>query len=741
MKKLILFFLSLTSFTYGQYCPYLGPDQLLPCGVTTTTLTADFSQCTPGGNNPNQTTNYTVSSTPYNPDSYNTGTQVNLTDDVNSGAITLPFNFCFFGQTYNTFYIGSNNWIGFSAGQTSTWITTTIPNGGGVAPMNCIMGPWQDINPGVGGSIRWAVYGTAPCRRLVVSYYQVPMFSCTSQLYSSQIKIYESTNVIETHIQNKPICASWNGGNAVHGLHNQNGTQAVLVQPPVSTTVRNNNQWATNNEGVRFTPSGPVVTPTPTWYLVGNPTPIGTGNSITVTPPSTGANYTCHLVYPSCYIGWAACNGQIGLGPDTVFVQPGPPNLPTPTINFTNPTCYQYCDGTIDVIPNGVSGMETISWNGPQPPQYNQTNLCSGLYSFTITDINGCDVVSNVILTDPPIVSTPTINYNDTICFGSNNEVYSVNPINGYTYDWQTIGSINSGQGTNSINVDWSQQPSGTITNAIIVTPTSDIGCVGIPSTIDLFVYNQDLVIEPIGPFCSYDDCVTLSATPAGGVFDIGGLNVIQFCPNIMSQNTNVLYTYNQSGCEFTTTSTVITYPVPILTLDPEYSFFELCEGDEKTIIFIAETNISAITTWMLDNQTYVGNVLVTSWNESGLYTIIAYNESNGCISEPDTAIIAIEECPEEIFFIPNTFTPDNDEFNQMFTPIITEGIDIYDYNMTIYNRWGEIVWETYDTQSSWDGTYRGNMCPDGVYTWVIRYGVLDSDSVKTYSGFVTIIR
>lgn len=76
-----------------------------------------------------------------------------------------------------------------------------------------------------------------------------------------------------------------------------------------------------------------------------------------------------------------------------------------------------------------------------------------------------------------------------------------------------------------------------------------------------------------------------------------------------------------------------------------------------------------------------------------------------------------------------------------MFTPIITEGIDIYDYNMTIYNRWGEIVWETYDTQSSWDGTYRGNMCPDGVYTWVIRYGVLDSDSVKMYSGFVTKIR
>jgi len=740
MKILKYILLFIIFNVYSQYCPYLGPDQFLPCGTTSTTLTADFSQCTPGSN-PNQTTNYNVSNTPYNPDSYNTGTQVFLTDDAISGAITLPFNFCFFGQTYNTFYIGSNNWIGFSAGQTPTWVTTTIPNGSGSAPMNCIMGPWQDINPGVGGTIRWAIYGTAPCRRLVVSYYQVPMFSCTSQLYSSQIKIYESTNVIETHIQTKPVCTSWNGGNAVHGLHNQNGTQAILVQPPVSTTIRNNNQWTTNNEGVRFTPSGAIVTPTPTWYLVGNPTPIGTGNSITVTPPSAGANYTCHLVYPSCYTGWPACNGQIGLGPDTVFVQPGPPSLPTPTINFTNPTCYQYCDGTIDITSNGGSGIETISWNGPQPPQYNQTNLCSGVYSFTITDINGCTVSSDITLIDPPIVPAPTINYIDTICFGSNNEVYSVNPINGYTYDWQSVGNIINGQGTSSINVDWSQQLSGTITNAIMVTPTSDIGCVGIPTTIDLEVFNLLPQINNIGPLCSYDDCVNLVGNPLGGVFYVNDIPSVDFCPNMINQTSEVIYEYTQSNCVFYDTLDVTTYPQPTLSINPDYSFFELCEGDQKSITLVGNPSAIGITIWEYNNQQYTGGIFTTLWDSSGVFTIYAYHVSNGCVSDLDSAIVAIKKCPEELIFIPNTFTPDGDEFNQLFAPIITAGIDPYDFSLTIYNRWGEIVWESHDVTATWDGSYGGKSCQDGIYNWVIRFGTLENDEIKTMSGHINILR
>ena len=96
MKLLKYLFLFVTFYGYTQYCPYLGPDQLLPCGVNSTTLTADLSQCGLGGTNPNQTTNYGVSPIPY-VNQTNTGTNLTMGDDTQQGPFNIGFTFCFFG--------------------------------------------------------------------------------------------------------------------------------------------------------------------------------------------------------------------------------------------------------------------------------------------------------------------------------------------------------------------------------------------------------------------------------------------------------------------------------------------------------------------------------------------------------------------------------------------------------------------------------------------------------------------
>jgi hypothetical protein len=75
MKSLyILIFLLVNSIGFSQYCPSLGPNQILPCGVGSTMLTANLSLCG-GGSNPNQTTDYSVSNIPYVTQT-NTGTQL-----------------------------------------------------------------------------------------------------------------------------------------------------------------------------------------------------------------------------------------------------------------------------------------------------------------------------------------------------------------------------------------------------------------------------------------------------------------------------------------------------------------------------------------------------------------------------------------------------------------------------------------------------------------------------------------
>ena len=99
---------------YPQYCPALGPDQILPCGVNTATLTADLSQCGPGSN-PNGTSAYTVSQIPYVAQT-NLGTLVALGDDAQSATFNIGFTFCFYGTTYTQFRIGSNGWVSLGPG-------------------------------------------------------------------------------------------------------------------------------------------------------------------------------------------------------------------------------------------------------------------------------------------------------------------------------------------------------------------------------------------------------------------------------------------------------------------------------------------------------------------------------------------------------------------------------------------------------------------------------------------------
>ena len=108
-----------------------------------------------------------------------------------------------------------------------------------------------------------------------------------------------------------------------------------------------------------------------------------------------------------------------------------------------------------------------------------------------------------------------------------------------------------------------------------------------------------------------------------------------------------------------------------------------------------------------------------------------------GCV---DTLVKTIVVNPEVILYAPNTFTPDGDEFNQDWK-IYIEGIDIYNFELFIFNRWGEVVWESHDPSVGWDGTYKGKIIPQGTYTWIIRTNDQLNDNKHVFNGFVNIIR
>jgi hypothetical protein len=221
------------------------------------------------------------------------GTTVANTDDIlfNNVAM-LGFPFCYTGASYWGGYIASNGAFvldavpcnpnvyfsqyaapGIGTGWSITAPAPSLVSGTSSTPQNAILAPWQDIDPSLGGTIRYGTLGVAPNRRFVVSWENIPMFSCgtssPSTYYTGQVKLFETSNNIEIHVGQKRVCPGWGNGQAILGLTNFNGT---IYIPPVNATAHNAvaapgpyNQWIMTNTAYRFSSpcastGGPCVT-------------------------------------------------------------------------------------------------------------------------------------------------------------------------------------------------------------------------------------------------------------------------------------------------------------------------------------------------------------------------------------------------------------------------------------------------------------------------------------------------
>jgi len=167
-----------------------------------------------------------------------------------------------------------------------------------------------------------------------------------------------------------------------------------------------------------------------------------------------------------------------------------------------------------------------------------------------------------------PIVATAQFTTNpDTVCYQSPSlSTYTVPSAGTGTYTWTipACATLISGQGTTSISVNWSACPAGLINNAITVSFTSTAGCTATPVTLNVLIYQVVPVITPVGPFCAGEPCVTLTATPVGGVFSGTGVTGNQFCPG--ATNSLITYTYTNGGCTFTANTGAVISPAPVLS-------------------------------------------------------------------------------------------------------------------------------------------------------------------------------
>lgn len=105
-----------------------------------------------------------------------------------------------------------------------------------------------------------------------------------------------------------------------------------------------------------------------------------------------------------------------------------------------------------------------------------------------------------------------------------------------------------------------------------------------------------------------------------------------------------------------------------------------------------------------------------------------------------DSTRLIIKVQNDHILYAPNAFTPDGDTYNDTWQVHI-EGLDIYDFHLTIFNRWGEIIWESYDANAAWDGSYGGEIVNTGTYVWQIIAKDGHTDKAYAFEGVVNVLR
>lgn len=169
--------------------------------------------------------NYEMSSTAFNWIDPSNHTSFLLSDDGVTSAQTIPFTFSFYGVAYSQVYIGANGLMGFVNTGISEYNNSDLPNP--QVPNAAIYPYWDDLDPGTSGLVRVGMTGTAPARKMVISWVGVPHFSSTAPL-SFQVILCETTGTIIFQYQEvQPGNASFGAGrSATVGLENATGAIA-----------------------------------------------------------------------------------------------------------------------------------------------------------------------------------------------------------------------------------------------------------------------------------------------------------------------------------------------------------------------------------------------------------------------------------------------------------------------------------------------------------------------------------
>ncbi|HIO73378.1 MAG TPA: T9SS type A sorting domain-containing protein [Flavobacteriales bacterium] len=336
----------------------------------------------------------------------------------------------------------------------------SIPNNSD--PNNLIAFAWEDLDPGTpgGGTIEYFTKGTAPNRTLIVNFIGVPHWPGPSPNLdvTSQVVLYETTNVIEIHTTNMTT----DGGLHTMGIENMDGSDAVAFPGRNASGT-----WSAINEGVIFEPLQ-IAGYSVEWYD-GSGNLIDTIDDISVSP-TTQSTYTVVITDLS--------NGCSIVDSITINASPAM----SVTVTSQDATCG-LDDGEGTVTVSGGNTPYTYLWNDPMAQTTNTaTGLPIGVYDVLVSDANGCSDSAMVAISNvgAPTIGSPVVT--NVSCYSGSDGTATVSPTGGttpYYYSWddpngQTNATAN-GLPAGTYIVSVSSSDSCTSTAIAIVTEPAEL--------------------------------------------------------------------------------------------------------------------------------------------------------------------------------------------------------------------------------------------------------------------------
>lgn len=535
-----------------------------------------------------------------------------------------------------------------------------------------------------------------------------------------------------------------NGPNTVNNLAAGNYTvsvtdgdgctaiQVVAITEPQPTTANISGVDPSCSGASDGTATASGLAPGPWSYVWedANNNVVSTGNNVNGPHTAMGLSVGDYFVTVTDFDG---CNATANV----TLVDPPPLGVTTTSEDVS---CNAGSDGTATATGEGTAPW-TYVWtdanganagvgNGVNGPHI-ATGLTAGVYDVSVTDANGCTASGQVTVAEPTAIAAIQ-SQTDNLCNGDANGSATVSGISGgvpgYTVEWD---DVNNQTGNTATDL-----PAGLYTATITDANGCELEQTFIIDQPDPFILTTTPATDTCGKSLGSIGIAVQGGTPPYDYRWAHG-DSLQIADSLLQGTYHVVIS-DINGCKDSTQATIGNIPAPkaafIFVTDPEDIF-------EYGVEFTNHSSNASFYNWDFDDENYSDEEHPSHvYYDEGTYGVhlVSYNEYN-CF---DTIVGYVRIEPPFTMYVPTAFTPGKNGINDVFVPK-GYGYDYDSFHMTIYDRWGTIVFQTNDIAQGWDGTSHtnGEWVPSGVYTYKISVKEPIGHEPKYFYGHVTMLK